>query len=83
MLQQMVYSKFRLVDPKAAEAELEKATLEPFPLRPDSRFRIVTLMNEPATQVVLEDWFKGNDIEWVYFIDAFHIALSGRAEVTY
>ena len=43
---------------------------------PDSRFRIVTLMNEPATQVVLEDWFKG-------IIDAFHIALSGRAEVTY
>jgi ethanolamine utilization protein EutQ (cupin superfamily) len=82
MLQRMVYSKFRLIDPRAAEAEIEKAPMEPFPLRPESKFRIVTLMDEPAMQVVLEDWFKDNDIEWVYFVDAFHVVVSGRAEIT-
>ena len=83
MLQRMVYSKFQLVDPARAAEVIETATMEPFPFRPESRFRIVTLMNEPASQVVLEDWFKDNPIEWVYFVDAFHIVLSGRARITY
>lgn len=83
MLQRMVYSKFQLADPTAAAVEIEQAPMEPFPLRPESKYRIVTLLNEPATQVVLEDWFKDNDIEWVYFVDAFHIVVSGRAEITY
>jgi len=83
MLQPMIYSRFRLIDPRRAEPEIEKAKMEPYPLKPESAFRIVTLMNEPATQVVLEDWFKDNDIEWVYFVDAFHIVLSGRAEISY
>jgi mannose-6-phosphate isomerase-like protein (cupin superfamily) len=83
MLQRMVYSKFRLSDPARAAEAIEQATMEPFPLKPESRFRIVTLMNEPACQVVLEDWFKDNPIEWVYFVDAFHIVLSGRAEITF
>ena len=83
MLQRMVYSKFQAVDPAKAAESMERATMEPFPLKPDSKFRIVTLMNEPACQVVLEDWFKDNPIEWVYFVDAFHIVLSGRARITY
>jgi mannose-6-phosphate isomerase-like protein (cupin superfamily) len=83
MLQRMVYSKFQLVDPARAAEVIETAAMEPFPFRPESRFRIVTLMNEPASQVVLEDWFKGNPIEWVYFVDAFHIVISGRARITY
>jgi hypothetical protein len=83
MLQRMTYSKFRLIDPGSAQGDIDGAPMEPFPLRPASKFRIVTLMNEPAMQVVLEDWFKDNDIEWVYFVDAFHVVLSGRAEITY
>jgi mannose-6-phosphate isomerase-like protein (cupin superfamily) len=83
MLQRMVYSKFQLADPARAAEFIEQAPMEPFPLKPDSRFRIVTLMNEPACQVVLEDWFKDNPIEWVYFVDAFHVVISGRAEITY
>jgi len=83
MLQPMVYSKFQLIDPAHAAEFIEQAELVPFPFKPDSTFRIVTLMNAPACQVVLEDWFKDNPIEWVYWIDGFHIVISGRAEITY
>jgi hypothetical protein len=81
MSQPLVYSKFRLIEPDGAA--LDAAPMEPFPLRPSSSFRIVTMINEPAMQVVYEDWFKGNDIEWVYWVDAFHIVISGEAEISY
>jgi hypothetical protein len=81
VLQPLVYSKFRLITPD--DAALDAAELEPFPTDPDSKFRIVTLMNEPAMQAVYEDWFKGNDIEWTYWVDAVHFVVSGRAEITY
>jgi hypothetical protein len=81
MLQPLVYSKFRLVTPD--DTALEAAPLEPYPFTESSQFRIVTLMNEPAVQVVYEDWFKDNDVEWVYWLDAFHIVISGSAEITY
>jgi hypothetical protein len=81
MLQPLVYSKFRLVTPD--DAALEAAPLEPYPFIPSSKFRIVTLMSEPAVQVVYEDWFKDNDVEWVYWLDTFHIVVSGSAEITY
>src|SRR6266516_4348753 len=67
MLQPLVYSKFPLVNPN--DAALEAAPLEPYPFIPSSKFRIVTLMSEPAVQVVYEDWFKDNDVEWVYWHD--------------
>ena len=53
MLQPLVYSKFQLVNPD--DAALEAAPLEPYPFIPSSKFRIVTLMSEPAVQVVYED----------------------------
>ena len=81
MLQPLVYSKFQLVNPD--DAALEAAPLEPYPFIPSSKFRIVTLMSEPAVQVVYEDWFKDNDVEWVYWLDTFHIVISGSAEITY
>lgn len=81
MLQPLIYSKFRLVTPD--DAALDAAPLTPFPFRATSQFRIVTMIDEPAMQVVYEDWFKGNDIEWVYWLDTFHIVISGRAEITY
>lgn len=81
MLQPLVYSKFRLITPD--DAALDAASLEPFPTNPDSKFRIVTLMNEPAMQAVYEDWFKDNDIEWTYWVDAVHFVVTGSAEISY
>ena len=51
MLQPLVYSKFTLVTPD--DAALDAAPLEPYPTNPASKFRIVTLMSQPAVQVVL------------------------------
>lgn len=81
MSQPLVYSKFAFVQPD--DAVLEAAPLEPFPLKQSSNFRIVTLINEPAVQVVHEDWFKGNDVEWVYWVDSVHFVVSGEAEITW
>jgi ethanolamine utilization protein EutQ (cupin superfamily) len=81
VLQPLVYSKFRLVKPD--DAALDAAPLEPCPMVPASKFRIIDLMNEPAMQAVYEDWFKGNDVEWTYWLDALHFVISGRAEITY
>jgi mannose-6-phosphate isomerase-like protein (cupin superfamily) len=77
----MVWSKFALAKPNAAA--LERSPLEPFPFRPSSQFRIQVLIDEPAVQVVHEDWLKDNDIEWVYFVDSVHFVVSGRAEIRY
>jgi len=81
VLQRMVYSKFslRMPDPRV----LEEASLEPYPFCPESKFRLATLIDEPAAQIVFEDWYKDNDVEWVYWLDAIHIVVSGRAEITY
>jgi hypothetical protein len=81
MLQRMIYSKFRHITPDGDA--LDKAPMVPYPFVPTSNFRIITLIDEPATQVVYEDWFKGNDVEWVYWLDAFHVVISGEAEITY
>jgi hypothetical protein len=80
MLQRLVYSKFQLyqVDPK----DLDDAPIEPYPFCEPSTFRIVTVIDEPATQVVYEDWFKGQDVQWTTWTDAIHFVLQGKAEIT-
>jgi len=80
MLQRLVYSQFVLasVDP----AKLDAAELEPYPTKPESNFRWSILFSEPACQAVVEDWFKGNDIEWTYWIDSIFYVLSGECEIT-
>ena len=68
MLQRIVYSQFAHSGLKLDE--LDQAPLEPYPTRPDSQFRWKIVFSEHATQAVVEDWFKGHDIEWTYFVDA-------------
>lgn len=81
MLHPMVYSKFRHFRPD--DAALEAEPLRPYPFVPTSDFRIITLMDEPCMQVGYEDWFKGHDVEWVFFIDVFMIVTQGEAEITW
>ena len=80
MLQRIVYSQF--AHSSSQLEELDQAPLEPFPTRPDSQFRWRILFSEHACQAVVEDWFKGNDIEWTYFVDALFYVISGEAELT-
>ncbi len=80
MLQRLTYSKFAI-----ANVELDKldaTELEPYPTRPESRFRWRILFSEEACQAGVEDWFKGNDIEWTYWVDALFYVFSGEAEIT-
>ena len=80
MLQRIVYSRFAHSGLKLDE--LDQAPLEPFPTRPDSQFRWKILFSEHACQAVIEDWYKGHDIEWTYFVDALFHVISGEAELT-
>jgi len=75
------YSQFGYykVDP----ADLESAPIEPYPFSEGSTFRIKTVISEPAAQVVYEDWFKDQEIEWWVWVDGVHFAMQGRAEISY
>ncbi len=55
-----------------------------FPFVPGSRFRAVnTGIDEPALQVNLEDFFKGQDIPWTLAHDEVHYVLGGECEIEY
>ena len=80
MVQRLVYSHFAI-----ANVDLDKldaAPLEPFPTNPSSHFRWGILFSEHACQAVVEDWFKDNDIEWTYWVDAIFYVFSGECEIT-
>ena len=80
MLQRLVYSKFRVyrINPK----DIDAAPIQPYPFCEPSTYRICTVIDEPATQIVYEDWFKGQDVMWWAWTDAIHFVLQGKAEVT-
>jgi len=60
---------------------LDAAALEPYPTKPESKFRWAIILDEPTCQVVVEDWLKGNDIEWTYWVDSLFFVVSGSAEM--
>ncbi|MBX3031856.1 MAG: cupin domain-containing protein [Chloroflexi bacterium] len=79
MLQRSVYSKVRVAQPDP-EA-LSESPLVPYPFHPESQFRIQTLFEEPACLVALEEWYKDNPTEWVFFNETLMVVQSGRAEM--
>ncbi len=80
MLQRLVYSKFAIANVDLQK--LDAAELEPYPTRPESKFRWQILFSEDACQAVVEDWFKDNDIEWTYWIDSIFYVIGGECEIT-
>jgi hypothetical protein len=80
VLQRLVYSKFAIAN--VGLDALDKKELEPYPTKPESMFRWSILFSEHACQAVVEDWFKGHDIEWTYWIDSIFYVFSGEAEIT-
>jgi len=77
----IVWSKVRYAKPDPAD--LDAAALADYPFRPESKFKMVTYFTEPALLVGYEEWYKGNDTEWVFFNETLFVVQSGRAEVTY
>lgn len=81
MLQRMIYSKVRVSRPDVGE--LQSSALVDYPFVPESKFRIVTLFEEPACLVAHEEWYKDNDTQWVFFNETLMIVQSGSAEITW
>ena len=80
MLRPLSYSKFQLY--RIEPSDVENAPLNPYPFSQDATFRIVSVINQPATQVVFEDWFKGQVYQWHAWTDGVHVVLQGKAEIT-
>lgn len=80
MLHPAPYSRFDLY--RLRPEDVASAPREPFPFCDGSTFRITTVIDQPATQIVYEDWFKGEDVEWTAFCDAIHFVTEGAAEIT-
>jgi len=79
----IVWSRVRWCRPDPADLEAAPLQDYPFHREPTAKFKIVTYFSEPAVLVAYEDWYKGNDIEWVMFNETLMFVQSGRAEMTY
>jgi hypothetical protein len=78
-VQTLVYS--RTAVSRLDWARLDAAPLEPYPNTEHSQFRWQLVMDEHACQVVIEDWFRDNDVEWTYWVDSLYLVVSGSAEM--
>ena len=55
-----------------------------FPFVSGSRFRAANIgIDEPAVQVNLEDFYKGQEIPWTLAHDEVHTVVSGECEIEY
>jgi hypothetical protein len=79
MLQRMIYSRVRVAQPDPDA--LASSPLLPYPFDERSQFRIQTLFEEPACLVALEEWYKDDPTEWVFFNETLMVVQSGRAEM--
>ena len=79
-MQPLTYSKFQLY--RTDEGDLEQAPIGLFPLSRDARMRSVGVIDQPACQVVYEDFFDGADYMWTCWHDEIHYVTGGRAEIT-
>jgi hypothetical protein len=78
----ITYSKFRMY--KIENSDLDSITPGPFPFCEGAVSRMVGVgIDEPACQVVLEDYFPGPPYVWTVWQDQIDVVLSGKAKITY
>jgi hypothetical protein len=80
-MQPIVYSDFRLyrIDP----SDLDGIEPGPMPLLGDGLWRMCGVgINEPAVQVVYEDFFPGHVYSWTTWLDQIDFVTEGQAEIT-
>jgi hypothetical protein len=81
-MQPLQYSKFSLyqIDPH----DLEAIQPGPFPFCEGAVSRMVGVgIDEPACQVVFEDFFPGPEYVWTTWQDQIDFVIEGRAQITY
>lgn len=81
MDERLTYSRFRVYH--ADPADLDAAPHETWPFNPTARYRFHEIADEPACQILYEDYLPGGDDPvWTVWTNDLHVVLSGRAEVT-
>jgi len=80
-MQPLTYSRFSHY--KLVDEDVESAPVETFPFSDGAKFRGVGVINQPACQVVFEDFLPGADFAWTCWHDEVHFVTHGRAEITY
>jgi hypothetical protein len=80
-MQPIIYSDFRLY--RIEPSDLDDVEPGPFPLLGDGPWRAVGIgINEPACQMVYEDFFPGHEYNWTVWLDQIDIVTEGKAEIT-
>ena len=76
------YSRFRVHHFK--ESDMEAATEFPLPFNPGVTIKgYGTEVDEPAGQIVIEDFLPGSKFSWQFAHDEMQYAISGRAHIMF
>lgn len=76
------WGKFQHYD--YVDTDLDNEPDMEFPFVPGSRFRAANIgIDEPAVQINLEDFYKGQDIPWTVSHEEVHYVVSGECEIEY
>lgn len=81
-LREISYSRFRVhqYDP----ADMEQATSFPLPFNPGVQIKgYGTEIDEPAGQIVIEDFLPGTEFNWQFAHDEMQYCISGQAEIEF
>lgn len=81
-LSRIDYSRFRVhkIDPR----DMTEAKAIPLPFNPGVDIKLYgTEIDEPAAQVIIEDFLPGSEINWVFPHDELQYCLSGKAEIEF
>lgn len=80
-MQPLVYSRFQLY--RIDDADLDAVTPEPVGILGGGLQRMVGIgIDEPACQMVMEDFFPGSEYHWTTWQDQVDFVTSGSAEIT-
>lgn len=81
-MQPIVYSRFRHY--KIEPSDIEDVAPEPTPFLGGGPSRCVGIgIDEPACQLVLEDFFPGSEYQWTTFQDQIDFVTEGSCEIRY
>jgi hypothetical protein len=80
-MQPIVYSDFRIY--RIEPSDLESIEPGPMELLGDGPWRMCGIgINEPAAQLVFEDFFPGHEYRWTVWLDQIDLVTEGKAEIT-
>lgn len=80
-MQPIIYSDFRMY--KIEPSDLDSIEPGPMPLLGDGPWRMCGIgIDEPAVQMVYEDFFPGHTYTWTVWLDQIDVVTQGKAEIT-